>query len=126
MWCTNNIYRNSAPYTTKEEADRVFEWVKETFEHADLDKKAFHGQIRFSVPIEEKNGGIARLFQQLENSKQDLGFEYYSVAQTTLEDVFLTIVAKHNVEEENYRINKSQSRQWWWKSKPWAKTTKTE
>ncbi|KAI9658038.1 MAG: hypothetical protein M1821_002698 [Bathelium mastoideum] len=45
--------------------------------------------------------GIAALFALLEAHKQDLGFEYYSVSQTTLDQVFLNIVGRHNVEEEN-------------------------
>ena len=46
--------------------------------------------------------GISALFSKLENNKQDLGFAYYSVRQTTLDQVFLSIVGKHNIEEENY------------------------
>ena len=46
--------------------------------------------------------GIAALFTQLETHKQELGFEYYSVSPTTLDQVFLSIVSKHNIEEENY------------------------
>ena len=46
--------------------------------------------------------GIAVLFSTLESNKQQLGFEYYSVSQTTLDQVFLSIVGKHNIEEENY------------------------
>jgi len=47
-------------------------------------------------------GGIAALFASLEANKQKLGFEYYSVSQATLDQVFLSIVSKHNVQEENY------------------------
>ncbi|QIX02499.1 hypothetical protein AMS68_008016 [Peltaster fructicola] len=46
--------------------------------------------------------GIAALFAELEANKEKLGFEYYSVSQATLDQVFLSIVSKHNVEEENY------------------------
>ncbi|KAK2756497.1 hypothetical protein FQN54_005390 [Arachnomyces sp. PD_36] len=45
-------------------------------------------------------GGISALFSLLEENKRDLGFHYYSVSQTTLDQVFLTIVGKHHVEEE--------------------------
>jgi ATP-binding cassette subfamily A (ABC1) protein 3 len=30
-----------------------------------------------------------------------MGFEYYSVSHATLDQVFLSIVSKHNIEEEN-------------------------
>ncbi|KAF2717949.1 putative ABC transporter [Polychaeton citri CBS 116435] len=46
--------------------------------------------------------GIAALFAELEANKEKLGFEYYSVSQATLDQVFLSIVSKHNVQEENY------------------------
>ena len=46
--------------------------------------------------------GIGTLFTTLEAQKESLGFEYYSVSQTTLDQVFLAIVSKHNIEEENY------------------------
>lgn len=46
--------------------------------------------------------GISALFAQLEANKEKLGCEYYSVSQATLDQVFLSIVTKHNVEEENY------------------------
>ncbi|KAK4948516.1 hypothetical protein LTR28_007413 [Elasticomyces elasticus] len=46
--------------------------------------------------------GISALFALLEAHKRALGFQYYSVSQATLDQVFLSIVGKHNVEEENY------------------------
>ncbi|MCJ1419949.1 hypothetical protein MMC32_006305 [Xylographa parallela] len=55
-----------------------------------------------SLPAARGRSGIASLFSTLENNKQQLGFEYYSVSQTTLDQVFLSIVGKHNIEEENY------------------------
>lgn len=48
-----------------------------------------------------RNSGISTLFSLLERHKQDLGIQYYSVSQTTLDQVFLAIVGQHNVEEEN-------------------------
>ena len=44
--------------------------------------------------------GINKLFLLLERHKEQLGFEYYSVSQTTLDQVFLSIVGKHNIAEE--------------------------
>lgn len=42
-----------------------------------------------------------KLFAALESAKQELGIEYYSVSRATLDQVFLNIVGKHNVEEED-------------------------
>ncbi|KAF2843000.1 ATP-binding cassette sub-family A member 7 [Patellaria atrata CBS 101060] len=56
--------------------------------------------------------GIASLFTLLETHKDELGCEYYSVSQTTLDQVFLTIVGKHNIEEENAREEKREGKGW--------------
>ncbi|KAI9370395.1 hypothetical protein BJX61DRAFT_544684 [Aspergillus egyptiacus] len=44
---------------------------------------------------------ISKLLSQLEQSKAALGVEHYSISQTTLDQVFLTIVGRHQVREEN-------------------------
>lgn len=54
----------------------------------------------FSLPIPTKPRGISTLFSLLEQHKEDLGIAYYSVSQTSLDQVFLTIVGQHNVQEE--------------------------
>lgn len=46
-------------------------------------------------------GVVAGLFSQLEGVKSSLGIQFYSVSQTTLDQVFLTIVGRHNIEEES-------------------------
>jgi hypothetical protein len=38
----------------------------------------------------------------LEDHRDELGLEHYSVSPTTLDQVFLSIVMKHDVEEEGY------------------------
>lgn len=55
-----------------------------------------------TIPTTTTTSGIGTLFTTLEAQKEALGFEYYSVSQTTLDQVFLAIVEKHNIEEENY------------------------
>lgn len=58
-----------------------------------------------TVPSMNTSGiRIASLFSTLENNKESVGFEYYSVGHATLDQVFLRIVTKHNVEEENSEI----------------------
>lgn len=46
------------------------------------------------------NSSIGKLFTWLEDNKAALGIQF-SVSQTTLDQVFLTIVGRHHVEEEN-------------------------
>ncbi|KFY11468.1 hypothetical protein V491_07188, partial [Pseudogymnoascus sp. VKM F-3775] len=57
-------------------------------------------------PIGKKASGIGALIMALEERKAELGLEYYSVSPTTLDQVFLAIVTKNNVEEENYAAPK--------------------
>ncbi|EER27748.1 ABC transporter domain containing protein [Coccidioides posadasii C735 delta SOWgp] len=43
---------------------------------------------------------VGRVFSLLEANRLDLGIEFYSVSQTTLDQVFLSIVGKHYVAED--------------------------
>ncbi|KAK5108088.1 hypothetical protein LTR62_008805 [Meristemomyces frigidus] len=76
----------------------------------DIDKNG--GITRtYSSPL----NGIAALFASLEANKENLGFQYYSVSQATLDQVFLSIVNKHNVVEENYaRVHEGEKKEGWW------------
>ncbi|KAH0545393.1 hypothetical protein FGG08_000534 [Glutinoglossum americanum] len=49
------------------------------------------------------SGGIGAVFRLLEAHKDELRLAYYSVSPTTLDEVFLAIVSRHNVQEENYQ-----------------------
>ncbi|EAU33046.1 conserved hypothetical protein [Aspergillus terreus NIH2624] len=53
------------------------------------------------LPRSGGSGSVSKLFSKLEQSKHALGVQYYSVSQTTLDQVFLTIVGQHNIKEEN-------------------------
>lgn len=54
-----------------------------------------------STLVSKRTSMASRLFSNLEHDKTALGVQFYSVGQTTLDQVFLTIVAQHDVEEEN-------------------------
>ena len=119
-----HLVTTTAPHTSVEEMERIKRWILENFHGAVVEDKTYHGQMRFSVPAraddrhlssvlgdhederqhqsQARQAGISALFTSLEEHKELLGFEYYSVSQTTLDQVFLSIVGKHNVEEENY------------------------
>jgi ATP-binding cassette subfamily A (ABC1) protein 3 len=122
-----HLVHKNAPYTSEAEMEEIRSFIRRTFEGATTEDRSFHGQLRFSVPndrtavhdnstikgggifkdtvvttAESGGQGISALFSQLEANKEKLGFQYYSVAQATLDQVFLSIVSKHNVLEENY------------------------
>ena len=131
-----HVLLRSAHHTDADEAERSKAWVLETFPGAEIEGDVFYGQLRFSVPVEgstasgtapepgpsdvnaisqdppapARRSGIAALFAALERSKAEVGFDDYSVSQTTLDQVFLSIVGRHNVREENYDAAKSKSR----------------
>jgi len=60
-------------------------------------------------------GAIGQLVVMLEEQKGALGIEHYSVSPTTLDQVFLTIVGRHNVQEEGYHKDGAakKARPWW-------------
>ncbi|EGE05352.1 ATP-binding cassette sub-family protein [Trichophyton equinum CBS 127.97] len=132
-----HIVHKNAPHTSMADMEEIRDWVASTLPGASVERKTYHGQLRFSLsnssslsnhgtshspmhqPDEDDNiytdspatgwsnegndsGKIStsRLFSLLEQSKERLGFAYYSVSQTTLDQVFLTIVGQHNIKEE--------------------------
>ena len=127
-----HLVHKDAPYTSEADMNRIKAFIQDRFQGATVEERIFHGQLRFSVPndrtaiarktssvadnkAEKPNGstsvvtadeqterGISEVFAELEANKSNLGFEYYSVSQATLDQVFLSIVNKHNVIEENY------------------------
>lgn len=67
------------------------------------EKKTAMTTIARTPTNSSQRNGISALFGELEAAKEKLGFQYYSVSQATLDQVFLSIVGKHNVQEENYQ-----------------------
>jgi ATP-binding cassette subfamily A (ABC1) protein 3 len=133
-----HLVMKSAPHTTDAELSKLRSWVVEQFPGADIEDKTYHGQVRFSVPagsneikkrgtVENDEGissigrssaaqdGVGSLVIILEENREALGLEHYSVSPTTLDQVFLSIVQKHNVEEEGYagsKPNKQVMKNW--------------
>ncbi|KAI2468356.1 P-loop containing nucleoside triphosphate hydrolase protein [Annulohypoxylon bovei var. microspora] len=117
-----HLVSKTAPHSSAEEMDRIREWVSSKWPSAQVEAKTYHGQMRFSVPAAavagagEKGGvsssgsAVGQLIVILEEHKEELGIEHYSCTPTTLDQVFLTIVGKHNVQEEGYTEKKKS---WW-------------
>ncbi|KAI1116486.1 hypothetical protein F5Y14DRAFT_406924 [Nemania sp. NC0429] len=114
-----HLVSKSAPHSTDEEMERMREWILKAIPGAEVEMKTYHGQLRFSVPggsiagRETASGSaVGRLVIMLEEQKEALGIEHYSCTPTTLDQVFLTIVGRHNVQEEGYAVKEKKS---WWK-----------
>lgn len=139
-----HLVHKDAPHTSEADMQHIKDFIKQALPGAQVEDRSFHGQLRFSVPnnsslsgtstpskneksavLDEKTEqpagapqrGISALFAQLEANKENLGFEYYSVSQATLDQVFLSIVGKHNVQEENYRQEHNSIPTFWQKTK---------
>lgn len=127
----------SAPGSSDDEMKWVQEWVECTVPGAKIEGIPYHGQLRFSISTkkasnrnrvamraaEDYDGEQIRsslatsnpnevvsagsLFTLLEENKQSQGIEFYSVSPTTFDEVFLKVVERHNVEEEDVSVQKS-------------------
>lgn len=105
-----HIVHRDAPHTGTQDMENMREWVSSNIAGAEIEDRTYHGQLRFSVPnthsvINKETGrrhGAGMIFDLLERNKQNMGFAYYSVSPTTLDQVFLNVVKRHNVQEENY------------------------
>ncbi|KPM35547.1 hypothetical protein AK830_g11010 [Neonectria ditissima] len=124
-----HLVSKTAPRTTPEDMDVMIQWIRDTLPSAEVDEKTYHGQIRFSVRASqvlattqgrEENeiikagqditqSAIGHLVVLLEEHKEHLGVGHYSVSPTTLDQVFLTIVGQHNVQEENSEEKKEST-----------------
>jgi ATP-binding cassette subfamily A (ABC1) protein 3 len=124
----------SAPYTSEEEIRAIQQWVEENLPGAKAEGYPYHGQFRFNVParrptplttsldtmtadddvqeIKEEEATVGRLFVLLEENKDELGLEFYSVSPSTFDEVFLRVVEKHNVGEEDSPIVKKDWKYW--------------
>ncbi|RYP65570.1 hypothetical protein DL769_006273 [Monosporascus sp. CRB-8-3] len=117
-----HLVSRSAPHSPPEEMETLRAWVRATYPAADIEKDTYHGQMRFSIPASAVTGSageggvvtgsaIGQLLIVLEEHREELGIEHYSISPTTLDQVFLTIVGQHNVQEEGYKDEKKP----WWK-----------
>ncbi|KAG8625868.1 hypothetical protein KVT40_006269 [Elsinoe batatas] len=62
--------------------------------------------------IAEEKRGISTLFGKLEAARDELGIAFFAVNQPTLDSVFLSIVGKHKVQEENYEREHPAKKSW--------------
>ena len=105
-----HLVHKDAPHTSASDAEAMWYWIMSTFRVAETERRSFGGQIRFAVPshsTSESSQGLldgshlGRLFHTIEQNKASVGIRDYSIGPTTLDQVFLNVVSKHNVEEEN-------------------------
>ncbi|KAF2273591.1 putative ABC transporter [Westerdykella ornata] len=126
----------SAPHTTSEEMEQVKAWVEETLPGSQMEGFAYHGQLRFNVPAkrlaalgdnirekrvdgvddsaeEEEELTVGQLFVLLEEHKERLGLEFYSVSPSTFDEVFLRVIEKHDAGEEPETPKRKKDWKYW-------------
>ncbi|RPB01721.1 P-loop containing nucleoside triphosphate hydrolase protein [Choiromyces venosus 120613-1] len=110
-----HLVLKSAPASTEAETQNVKDWIVRRFHGAVVEQRSFHGQVRFSVPIWRGEDESQNEIMPTEASQKGgtgvnraLGLKYYSVSQTTLDQVFLTIVGNANVAEGGYEVKKKK------------------
>lgn len=122
-----HLVSRTAPHSSNEEMEGMRATVLELFPEAQIEEKTYHGQMRFSVPAntvreasqstqgKAGDSAIGQLLVILEDNKERLGITHHSVAPTSLNDVFLTIVGQHQVQEEGYAAagGKTKKRRNW-------------
>lgn len=129
-----HLVTRTAPHSSDAEMDALRSWVLDTLPGADVEPDTYHGQMRFSVPAssvpgrDARGGGatsdIGRLVVLLEENRERLGIENHSVSPATLNDVFLSIVGRHDVQEEGYGGEQEAAAgkvAWWQRREVWRK-----
>ena len=107
-WVVQVVLR-SGPYTGADDMERVRRWVMGHVEGAKVEERqeagdrdgGGRGQMKFTVPT-TTGGGVKGLFELMEGVKDELGVEYYTIGETTLDQVFVNVVRKHGGVEEGH------------------------
>lgn len=125
-----HVVMKTAPNTTDDEIASLQSWIEQNMPGIERQGIPYHGQIRYNVPIKapvrrsessddedtistEKTseiGGVrtvGSLFSLLEENKEALGIEFYSVSPSTFDEVFLKVIDKNDVVEEEIHSQKS-------------------
>lgn len=103
-----HIVHEDAPRSSQQDMDALWNWVRSTFVVAETEKSV-GGQMRFAVPIKasaEKGelldgSHMGKMFRAIEAGKKDMKIRDYSIGHATLDQVFLNVVSRHGVDEEN-------------------------
>ncbi|KAF2804277.1 uncharacterized protein BDZ99DRAFT_511680 [Mytilinidion resinicola] len=97
-------YTHPPPSTLRDEGEKETDSeIAESVDEVDEDARSGNGPPP----------GIASLFALLEANKEELGFEYYSISPTTLDQVFLRIVGKEEQDEGKQELRAGKKGRGW-------------
>ncbi|EME85254.1 ABC transporter, ABC-A family [Pseudocercospora fijiensis CIRAD86] len=111
-----HLVHEDSPRSSPQQMAELWLWVEDTFAIAETGK-AVGGQVRFAVPVsQEGNGGglldgssLGRMFRAVEAEKERMGIRDYTIGHATLDQVFLNVVGRHGVDEENSQVIQNKS-----------------
>ncbi|KAK3320346.1 hypothetical protein B0T19DRAFT_468634 [Cercophora scortea] len=95
----------TAPHSTEEEMAAVEAWVRSEFVDVVFESASLGGLVNFSVPASagektgERGNTVGHLIRRLEEHREQLGLQDYSIGAPTLEKVFLSVVKDNYTEE---------------------------
>ncbi|XP_076818416.1 ATP-binding cassette sub-family A member 2-like isoform X1 [Clavelina lepadiformis] len=108
-----------------QQPDKVVQVFGDEFPDAVLKEQHYHKAVfQLSFAQEDGSSSLARVFQLLEDRREDLKVEDYSVSQTTLDDVFINFAKRQRsrIEENKSSFRKWKDRFLSWKSRAFGHT----
>ncbi|KXH53268.1 ABC transporter [Colletotrichum salicis] len=100
----------TAPHSTPEEMDRMrLRFSVVASDVLQTSQQSLRGRSTRQSRENRQLSAIGQLIVMLEENKDVLGIEHHSVSPTTLNDVFLSIVGQHDVQEEGYGTAATES-----------------
>ncbi|KAK9462577.1 uncharacterized protein V1516DRAFT_670618 [Lipomyces oligophaga] len=94
---------------TTEEMNQIYDWACGRFPENDVTVEdiMYHGQVKLAIDSRGTKSrlDILTIIKAIETAKKNIGVKFYSVNQTSLEEVFLSIVSAHDIAEEGYRAD---------------------
>lgn len=97
---TLSVEETATTTTTTEDTASSWTFVDETQSSMARDGSSFCSTT-MRLKNSSNTSSASMLFSCLEQNKSVLGVQYYSISQTSLDQVFLSIVGQHDVAEEN-------------------------
>lgn len=96
--CHINVLLASAPGSTNHEMEEVRSSIAAMVPGTELERDMAGGQIRLTVPGTESMGWLIGL---LEDNKDRLGIAYSTVTNSTLENVFASVIKESTAQEDD-------------------------
>jgi ATP-binding cassette subfamily A (ABC1) protein 3 len=113
-----HVVLESEPDSSEQEMKDFVSWAQNHLPGTLLEGFPYHGQLRLKIsPNTQVQDGedkaimpvtsdgtrsVSSIFEVFEENKQRLGIKFYSVSPSTFDEVFLNVIGKHSVQEEDF------------------------